>query len=151
MAKFKFRLATLLRLRESAREERQEQLAEAYRVDDVLREQVAEVEQELDVMRADCRRAAGPGDINVDQLIAAQRYELLLKAQQANLEKQRETVATEIERRRLALVEANRDVRVLEKLRDNQRRQHRENENHREVKQLDEVAGQQRVRQETIR
>ena len=151
MAKFKFRLASLLQLRESAREERQQQLAEAYRVDDVLKGQAAEIDEEINATVAFGRQSASPGDINVDRLVAIQRHELLLKAQRANLTEQLNTVATEIERRRLALVEANRDVRVLEKLRDNQQRKHREHENRREIKQLDEVAQLQRMRREATR
>ncbi len=64
-----------------------------------------------------------------------------MKAQRSQLDGQRETLATEIEHRRLALVEANREVRVLEKLREKQVTRHRRDENRRETKVLDEVAG----------
>ena len=47
---------------------------------------------------------------------------------------------------RAALVEADREVRVLEKLRENQQRAHAQQEFLQEVKQLDEIAG--RIRQE---
>ena len=56
-------------------------------------------------------------------------------------------MAAEIERRRQALVEADREVRVLEKLRQRQAEQHRRDEDLREVKRLDEVASQQAFRQ----
>ncbi len=140
MGKFKFRLATLLRLREAARDERRTELAEAYRLDDVLRERLDGVEQELGSVRGQCRKAAGPGPVNVDQLVEAQRYELSLKAQQGEIDRQREVIATEIQRRHQALVGANRDVRVLEKLRQHQAQRHRQQENRQEIKQLDEVA-----------
>ncbi len=140
MGKFKFRLATLLRLREAARDERRTELAEAYRLDDVLRERLHGVEQELSSVRGQCRKAAGPGPVDVDQLVEAQRYELSLKAQQGELDRQREVIATEIQRRHQALVGANRDVRVLEKLRRRQAQRHRHEENRQEIKQLDEAA-----------
>ncbi len=56
-------------------------------------------------------------------------------------------MATEIERRRQALVEADREVRVLEKLRERQAEQHRREEDLQEAKRLDEVAAQQAFRQ----
>jgi flagellar export protein FliJ len=40
----------------------------------------------------------------------------------------------------VALIEADREVRVLEKLRERQLEQHRESESRREVRQIDEVA-----------
>jgi flagellar export protein FliJ len=140
MPRFKFRLATLLRLREAARDERRVQLAEAYRVDDVLRQRLEGVGQELGWLRNLCRRVVGPGTVDVDRLVEAQRYELVLRAQQHQLQQQREAVAGEIERRRQTLVEANREVRVLEKLREKQSLRHDFEENRQEIKRLDEVA-----------
>ena len=121
MPKFKFRLATLLRLREATRDERRAQLAEAYRVDDVL-------------AAADCGR--GRGTRRAPRAAAARRSGRARSTSigwstrsatnwrsrrlAAQLEQQRQAVAAEIERRRQALVEANREVRVLEKLREKQ-------------------------------
>ncbi len=141
MAKFKFRLATLLRLREATRDERRRQLAEAYQADDLLNERIDEVMQRLTGLRNRYRRYSGPGTLDVDRLVETQRFEMAMKAQRSQLDGQRETLATEIERRRLALVEANREVRVLEKLREKQVTRHRRDENRRETKVLDEVAG----------
>ncbi len=142
MAKFKFRLATLLRLREATRDERRTELAEAYRADNLLREHLDRVGQELSWLRAQCRKVAGPGTVDVDRLAETQRYELVLRAQQNQLTGQREAVGVEIDRRRQALLEADRDVRVLEKLRHKQAQRHRREEERQEIKQLDEVAGQ---------
>lgn len=143
MAKFKFRLATLMRLREAARDERRLQLAEAYRVDDLLQGQLDEVRGELVGLKDCCREFAGPGTVDVDRLVEAQRYELALRAQHGQIGQQRQAVAEEIERRRQVLVDANRDVRVLQKLRQKQSQRHRLEEGRREVKLLDEVAGRQ--------
>jgi flagellar FliJ protein len=49
-------------------------------------------------------------------------------------------VATEIEKRREALVDADRDVRSLEQLREAQLERHREEQERRQMKVLDEVA-----------
>lgn len=147
MAKFKFRLATLLRIRESTRDERREQLAEAYQVDDVLKGQLDAVGRQMEHLKDRRRRIVEPGGVDVDQLVEAQRYELALSAQQHQIERQRQALAEEIERRRQALVEANREVRVLEKLRDKQLEKHRHEQGRRDIKQLDEVAQQRAVRE----
>ena len=76
MAKFKFRLATLLRLREAARDERRGELADAYRVDDLLGRQLDRLEEELGWLQQQCRRVAAPGTVDVDRLVEGQRYEL---------------------------------------------------------------------------
>ena len=147
MARFVFRLTALLRLRESRRDECRAALAEAYRVDEVLKGQLDGLSRELDALREFCRRKASPGTVDVDRLVEAQRYELVARAQQRKIAQQRQTVAAEIERRRQALVEADREVRVLEKLRQRQAEQHRREEELRETKRLDEVASQQAFRQ----
>jgi|SRR5271157_4649690 len=146
MARFTFRLTALLRLRESRRDECRAALAEAYRIDEVLRKQFEGLGRELDALREFCRLNASPGAVDVDRLVEAQRYELVARAQQQRLAQQRQAVAAEIERRRQALVEADREVRVLEKLRQRQAEQHRHEEERHESKRLDEVAAQQAFR-----
>ena len=148
MAKFKFRLATLLRLREATRDERRSELGKAYQVDDVLREQDGQVAEELESLKNACRRESSPGVVDVDRLVEAQRYELALRFQQKQLGEQRKAVSEEIERRRQRLLGADRDVRVLEKLRDKQTLRHRREEDRQDIKQLDEVAQQRFIRED---
>ncbi|MBN2022563.1 MAG: flagellar FliJ family protein [Pirellulales bacterium] len=149
MPKFKFRLATLLRLKESVREERHGELARAYEADALLERQQEELVCQREGLMEECRRAVRPGIVDVDRLIESQRFELLLKAQQQYVAQQREAVAVEIDRRRQALVEANREVRVLEKLRERLLARHRQDEDQRQVKLMDELA-MQRVGREAI-
>ena len=144
MAKFKFRLATLLRLRESARDERRTRLAQAYRAEDLIFEERQRIEAERAALERRIRDAAGPGAIEVDRLLEAQRFELVLRTQKEQLARQHEQVKAEIERRRQALVEANREVQILENLREKQHQRWRGEESRREVKRLDEV-GQRRA------
>jgi flagellar FliJ protein len=148
MAKFKFRLATYLRLREAARDERRSQLAQAYRAEEMILGEQRRLEAESAALAAKIREAARPGKIQLDRLLDAQRYQMLLKAQQQHLARQHELVKTEIERRHQALVEANRDVQVLEKLRNRQQEEYRYQENRREIRQLDEVGQRRRVEED---
>ena len=146
MGRFIFRLEPLLKIRQARRDECQAALAEGYRVDEVLRKQFDNFERELVVLKEFCRRKVSPGGVDIDRLVEAQRYELVTKAQQGKIAQQRETVAAEIERRRQATVEADREVRILEKLRERQAEQHRREEEVREGRRLDEVATQQTYR-----
>jgi flagellar FliJ protein len=140
MARFKFRLATLLKLRESARDERRTELAQAYQADDVVGGHLQQVHDELGALKNQRREAAGPGAVDIDRLIEAQRYEVILKARQRQMNEQRARLAAEIERRRVALLAANREVRILEKLRDRQTEQFLQAENRLDIKRLDEIA-----------
>lgn len=145
MAPFRFRLATLLRLRELARDERRAELAQAYRAKDLLAEQERAIQEHVASLREAARRASAPGAIDVDRLMEARRFEAVLLAQHHEIRQKQQMIDAELERRRLALVEANREVQVLEKLRNRQYERHRAEENRQEIKQLDEIAEQRAV------
>jgi len=142
MAQFHFRLATLLKLRQSQRDERRLELAEALRAEDMVQEHFDAVRTEWEMLKRHCRKAAGPGAVDVDRLLEAQRYELTLRSRQQQLTEQLARLAEEIQRRHAALVNANREVKMLEKLRDQQAARHRHKENRIAIKQLDEIAQQ---------
>lgn len=140
MAKFQFRLATLLRLREATRDERRVQLAEVQRADAELQSQLEQLTREQEQLQRDCRQAAGPGAVDLPRLVEAERYAATLRTQETDIHQQRQTLAVEIERRRQVVIEADRDVQSLEKLRDNQSQAHRQEEDRQEGKRLDEAA-----------
>lgn len=148
MAAFTFRLATLLRLRESIRDQRRQDLAQALRAEELLRHEQQRVEEELRELAERSRQAAGPGEVRVDTLLEAERFELVLLARRRLLASQQEMLQAEIQRRRAALVEANRQVQVLKRLCQRQAERHRQEENRREVLALDEVAQRQAYAQE---
>lgn len=138
MARFQFRLATLLRLRELARDERRAQLAEALRMVDQMRARSEEIDTLL--REAQLLQAPPAGTIDVDRLLNATRYELVLRAEQRKLQLQEEALAGEIEKRRQALVAADREVRSLELLRQTQQQRHAAEEEQRSLKEFDEIA-----------
>lgn len=145
MSRFIFRLRALLRLREAARDQRREQLAEALLLDQQLRDEVARLDSDRQELRAASTARVGP--VNVDQIIDGQRYEMVLIIEQQKLAQQIESVRQEIERRREALVEADREVKVLERYRDQRAARHQEQELQRQQKEHDEVAGQRHQRE----
>jgi flagellar export protein FliJ len=140
MGKYKFRLNTLLKVREAHRDQQRASLAEAFRAEQVLRENRAQLNEEERELRELQRSAAVGKYLDVNRLLEAQRYELLLKAQGQELAKHAILLAAEAERRRQTLVEADREVRVLELLDERHRRAHERDEQRAETKRLDDVA-----------
>jgi len=140
MARFKFRLDSLLRLREATRDQRRRHLGEALSAEAILRQRRLALEKNIDLARGEARQATAPGPLNVDELLSAQRYELTLRGQLALLEQQASQLETEIAARRQALVEADREVRVLEKLRERHLDRFRMEQTRAAAKQMDEIA-----------
>jgi flagellar export protein FliJ len=140
MSKFRFRLATLLRIQEAARDQRRSELAEAFRAEQTLRERMSGLQQQYDELKQRYRQAGASGQVDIDRLIDVQRYELVLSAEQQLLRQHEAALAQEIERRRQALVAADREVRVLEKLRQQQHERHQVDQQRQDARKMDEVA-----------
>ncbi|HOA50896.1 MAG: flagellar export protein FliJ [Thermogutta sp.] len=140
MRRFTFRLETVLRIREQERDERKRELEQAYAARDILLRQRDALEAERQHLGAALRESLQQGSIDADQMLAWRRYEAVLNAQREYLTKQLSAIEGEIEKRQLALMEANREVRILEVLRDKQRTAHEKQERAREGKKLDEIA-----------
>jgi flagellar protein FliJ len=136
----RFQLATLLRLRESARDECRGRLAETQRADEAIVDQLARLGMERQRVHSECRTAAGPGDVNVARLVETHRYVVSLRSREEELRRRRQTLAVEIQERRQALLKADQEVQVLEKLRDRRLERQRLEEERRLAKQIDEAA-----------
>jgi flagellar FliJ protein len=148
MTNYKFRLETLLRLRIAERDQRRADLAKALRAEEMLRAEDQAVERQQAAAAEESRRLKSPGSADVDALLQTHRFELALTTQRRTLASQIAQVQAEAERRRLALVEADRQVRVLEKLRARQAAAHRRESERLDVKQFDELAAQAFVRRQ---
>jgi flagellar export protein FliJ len=142
MARFRFRLETIERLRHAEREERRRALAEAHQAEDELNRLVEDVHSQIEQTRQRRQASALPGPTSVDRLLDAHRYALGLQAQAQGLLEKQELLAAEVARRREALVEADRQVRVMERLREIHRTRRLREERKQENKRLDEVAAQ---------
>ena len=140
MAKFRFRLATLRKLRESHRDELRGKLAEAYQAVQKLEEQQLAIADEILALQGVQRRATEGTTTSVNSLLEAQRYQAVLRAQQSTLRDHSKVLSTEVERRRQNVIEADQQVRILDKLNERQRLEHQQTLNRAEVKELDEIA-----------
>jgi flagellar FliJ protein len=150
MANFTFRLEPLLKLRKAERDRRREELSEAYQAEQVLAAQQQVLRQEMEQTKTLSKKRSQPGSIQVEHLLNANRYELLLTSQLQQLAAQQQQVKGEIERRRQVLVEADRQLRVLEKLRQRHEEAYRTAEAKLETRRMDEVALQRRQGQRAV-
>jgi flagellar export protein FliJ len=140
MARFKFRLQTLRRIREIHRDEQRGRLATAFEAERILQGQRDALASEAAEHLESQRRAMREGALDVNWMLTTQRYQLALEAQAKVLSEQAAKLAEEVERRRVAVVEADCEVRVLDKLEERQRKQHQIAAIRAETKLLDEVA-----------
>jgi len=143
MAQFQFRLESILKIRERERDNRRLELLQAISAEEILLEQAKSLDAQQKRLQEDLRAATRRGLLDVDQVLGYRRYELILAAQRDELARQLKAIREEIERRRAALLEANRALRVLELLRDKQRERFLKNAMKNELKQMDELVNRQ--------
>jgi flagellar protein FliJ len=140
MKKFQFRLESLLRIRESERDRCRLELAECRRTEEELRRRLSKLRGQRDRLQQECRKAAGPGELDVDWLAEAHCYASTLLEKETELLRRMNALAENIERRRDALVQAERKVQMLEKLRERRRQDDCRERERQDAKSLDEIA-----------
>lgn len=140
MTAFRFRLETLLKLRRAALDEQRAKLAEIYRAEEALKEQQRQLQQQREEAQVQRRAAAGRGVVNVDAVLNTQRYEWVLQSHRAVLGEHERKLAEAMEQQRRLVIEADREVKVLEKLHERRLAEHRRAEHLADVKQMDEAA-----------
>lgn len=144
--KFKYRLASLLKIREGVRTEKQMELNKAYEAAQIVEDALQRVRSDIVRCTEEGRKCATTGGkIRVDYLIGLRRHEAFLLAQQTHAENQLKLIQEEIERRRIALMEADREVKVLEKLKEKLKDRFLREEALAELKRMDEVAGRKTI------
>ncbi|REJ65524.1 MAG: hypothetical protein DWQ31_17800 [Planctomycetota bacterium] len=148
MGDFKFRLATLQKLREGIRDERRAALAEAYHAEQLLEGRLTEIEAERAELRRRQTAMTGSSDFDPDQLLEIQRYDAVLTTETNALARQGKLLEMEIARRTEAVVKADRDVRVLENLESRQKQRHELEQERQLQRELDEFAALSHVRKE---
>ena len=139
---FRFRLQPLQKIRENVRRERQAELAKALEAEAVVREKIESLVHDIAGTKEEGRRLALEGRINVDFLVGLRRHEAYLLAQKQEAEQKLDQVLTEVERRRLAVVEADKEVKIMEKLHEKLKENYDAEQAAKEVVGFDEIASQ---------
>jgi flagellar protein FliJ len=113
----KFRLATLLKLRERDRDLAAKAVQDVYLAIGKLDTAQQEID-EVNLQMNEARKQSSFGAINLNQILDAQRYQMVLAAQTAQIADHKGKLNQELERRQFALVQSQKAVKSLEKLRD---------------------------------
>ena len=113
----KFRLATLLKIREQERDMAAIALQDVRMAIEKLDNAQLEIEQANRQMN-EARKESSYGAINLNQILDAQRYQMVLAAQSAQIADHKGKLNQELERRQFALIQSQKAVKSLEKLRD---------------------------------
>lgn len=140
---FRFRLSTILKLRQQHRDQRRDELMQALAAENLLLAEEKRIAEEEQRLKQALRIQTQEGPLEVDAVLGWRRYEMVLAARRLALKERLEMVRAEIERRREALIEANRELRTLELLRDRQLEQFKKEQQRHEMKLIDEIANRQ--------
>ena len=142
MGAFTFRLQSVLKVRREARDQARYELARALQAETILKTQQEEGQEEVRQLLSQLVKAQTTGEISVDWIMELRRYEVVLKTQLAQVLEQMEQVGAEVERRRDLLANADREVKVLERLEAKKKNEWLKREQRLEQVENDEAAGQ---------
>ncbi len=117
----KFRFETVLRLRETERDQARSHLSEAYEALRRVEEREQQLSQERQQLLIEAQRRR-TGTLSIESLLSDGRYELQLEAECRQLRDAASQIQAEIERRQAAVTAANTAVRQLEILKEHDRK-----------------------------
>lgn len=141
---FQFRFDSLLSLRCRQRDDAGVEVGKANEAIRRVDEQIAELQKQRDELRV---LAAGMfqgnsgavANVSVDRVLQQGRYDLQLQAEQMSLRQTKQTLATELQRRRDVLIAAEAEVKRLERLRETRKAEHYQMELQREQAESDDL------------
>ncbi|MDR3181305.1 MAG: flagellar export protein FliJ [Planctomycetaceae bacterium] len=139
---FKFRLEPLITIRDNALKEQQAELAKAYDARRQLEELQDTIKMQLAANAEEGRRLMQPGQaVDVNRLLGLRRQEMFLSNDYQQLTEQIKGVDEVIEMRRNAVMLANRNLKIVEKLKEKRYEKYQDEEQHKEAVLMDEIAG----------
>lgn len=121
MARFVFRFETVLRYRRHRRDLCRTLLARLFEDDRKLEQQGTQIDTDRRSQLNEIRELAGESAVDIDRAAARRYYAGQLGIDTLILQQQRQELGERIELCRKTLVEADRDVRILEKLEEKHR------------------------------
>lgn len=139
MAKFVFKLAGVLRHRKMLEQQKLRDHAQVSARLRGLEDQLKSLNEQMTATNDDIRRNHLTGPLDISFITAHRRFLLGMQSKGLQIVQEMAKVQREVEAARLALVEATREVKVLEKLREKQEQRFREEVSRKELAALDEV------------
>ena len=140
MAKFRFRLEALLRLREVEEDRSKRKFFELLKIRQRMERELVEIVQTREETKSQCRSSSsGVTTLDMDEFLARQRYlnvlykSLLAKREEIN------RFQPELEQAKVFLREAQKKRKTVEKLKERRQREFDLKEARNEIKELDEI------------
>ena len=124
MKKFKFRLERVQRLRERTREQRKLSLAEAINFRIRVEGQKEHLEEVRAAEKEELRVGLSQPEVAVEDAIRARVYDGLLARHAGRVAEQLKQIEAVVDQRRIQLMEAEKSVRIIEKLGDKVRQRY---------------------------
>jgi flagellar FliJ protein len=140
MAQFKFKLAAVLRHRESLEKEKQRDYALALARQKELEEQLKALNQAMQSNNDDVRQNHLVGRLDLSFITAHRRFLVGMQRRSIDLVNAINKAQRETEAARVVMAEAAKQRMVLEKLREKQEQRWRDEAGRKEMMALDEVA-----------
>lgn len=122
MAKFQFKLQSVLGLRMRKRDEASQAYEQALLAKQKLLDQIEDLREQHRAQHP-YQADSSHGLVDSQRLLESQRYQLHLLQEVKGLQSNLQLVEAECEKRRLRLVDTEKDVRSFEKLREKQRQE----------------------------
>jgi flagellar FliJ protein len=139
MSEFRFSLQSVLKVRLAERDDRRAELADAQRSEFALQTEIDRLNRDLQYLRTHARSFLVPGSIDIAHLQNCKSCEQMLRREIDLLDQQRREVEEGVEQCHAALIQADQQVRMLEKLSDKQHEEHRRDGEKGENRRLDEL------------
>ncbi|QDU62583.1 Flagellar FliJ protein [Planctomycetes bacterium Pan216] len=140
MKRFQFRLARVQRLRERTLQERQVELAEVIEHQQKIEAEISRLDSDRTGEKDSLRDYLGQGTISIDHVIQSHLYDGSLRNAKRQLESHLEQVRRLVDFRRARVLDAEKDVKVLEKLGEKARQRYDADVSREDQQLLDELA-----------
>lgn len=140
MASFTFQLDPILQQRKLVEEQRQRDLSAVQAEYAELEATLRALDQEVRASEADLRTNRLTGRLDLSFLAAHRRFTLAMQRRAVALAQQMAAVRKRVDDARAALVEAAKQRKILEKLRERRQTQWSEEANRKELAALDEIS-----------
>ncbi len=139
MKKFKFRLQKLLEIREAAEKEIKNELAAIVALQNVERARQDELRTSIDLHRRNFREKMKKGKSGITEGIFLEKYLDISHRAIDAAERRIEAIEPEVQKVRDRLVEASREKKVVEKLRERKREEYNYHVNSEIAKENDDI------------
>lgn len=138
MKTFEFQFDSLLKYRRHLRDLCRQVLADVLANQHQLAERREALEHQRTGQLDEIRTMHQPGQVEIDRSAARRYHAGQMQIDISYLDRDRNVVAEQLARCRQALIEADRNVKVLEKLRDKQQAEFTSTQSRKEARELDE-------------